>query len=61
MQLVILIILVILLNYLDKTVMQPGKGTHIKELDKDLPRWLLVAANRYEDTSPRSVAEMICN
>ena len=30
-------------------------------MDKDLPGWLLVAADRREDASPGSVAEMIRN
>ena len=59
MQTVILIILVMPLNHLDKTVMQPCKRVHIKGVDKDLPRWLLAAANRCKDVLPRSVAEMI--
>ena len=61
MQRVILIILLISLNHLDKTFMQLGIGTCVKGVDKDLHRWILAAADRCDDTSPRSVAEMIRN
>ena len=61
MQPVILIVIVVTSGHLDKIVMQPGKGTYIKEQDKDLPRWLLAAANRSENVEPGSVIEMIPN
>ena len=32
---------------------------HIKEQDKDLPGWLLAAANRSKNVKPGSVIEMI--
>ena len=36
-QLVILVILIIFDNHLDKTVMQPGRGIYVKGRDKTLP------------------------
>ena len=62
MQPIILIILVITKDYLDKTVMLPGKGTFIKGIDTMLPEWLLVAVSRLKSlAAPGSVVEMIRN
>ena len=57
----ILTVIVIISGYLDKTVMQPGKGTYIKRQDKNLLGWLLAAVNRSENVEPGSVIEMIRN
>ena len=61
MQLVILIILVITKNYIDKIVLNPGKGTWIKEIDTDLPTWLKVAAARVKNLNLGLVTAMIQN
>ena len=62
MQLIILIILVITLEHVDKIVMYLGKGTFIKGIDTMLPGWLLVAASRSElPAEPGLVVEMIRN
>jgi len=59
---IILIILVITKDHVNKTVMLAGKGTYIKGVDTKLPRWLLVAASRLESlVAPGSVVEMIRN
>ena len=46
MQPVILTVLIVSTNHIDKTIIQPGKGIYIKEQDKDLPGSLLAAANK---------------
>ena len=62
MQPIILTISVITIDYADKTVMLPGKGTFIKGIDSTIPGWLLVVASRSESlASPSSVVEMIRN
>ena len=61
MQPIILIILVITLDYVDKIVILPGKGTFIKGIDTTLQGWLLAAANRSESAESSSVVEMIRN
>ena len=58
---VILNVLVLSANHLDKTVMQPCKGTFIKGVDKKLPGWLEAAGNRSYEVGSGSVAEMIRN
>ena len=62
MQPIIMMILVITMDHVDKTVILPDKGTFIKGIDSTLPGWLLVAASRSESlASPSSVVEMIRN
>ena len=62
MQPIILMILVITKDHIDKIVMLPGKGTYIKGVNTKLPGWLLVAASRSESPAvPSSVVEMIRN
>ena len=61
MQPIILIILVITPDYIDKIVILPDKGTFIKGIDTILPGWLLVVASRSESVEPSSVIEIIRN
>ena len=62
MQPIILIILVITKNHIDKTVMLLGKSTFIKSIDTTLLGWLLVAVSRLESlAAPDLVVEMIRN
>ena len=58
---VVLNVLVMSTNHLDKTVMLPGKGTFVKGEDEQLPGWLVAAANRSSEVRSGSVAEMILN
>lgn len=50
MQPVVLVAMVVSATHFHKTVMQPGKGVHIKGIDQTLPGWLVASANRSEDT-----------
>ena len=61
MQPIILIILVITLDYVDKIVILLGKGTFIKGIDTMFLEQLLVVASRLESAEPGSVVEMIRN
>ena len=56
---VILCILVISKEHLDKTVASPGVGAYVKG-DDALPRWVKELVRRLE-AEPGSVAEMILN
>lgn len=58
---VVLIILAISKDYIDKIVMLPGKGTRAKGTDKKLPGWLVAAASRTSEETSGSVVEMIQN
>ena len=60
-QLIILTILVVTLDHVNKIVMHPGKGTFIKGIDTMLPEWLLVVVSRSESAEPGSVVEIIRN
>ena len=46
---VIFIILVIIENYLNKMVLNLGRGTWVKRIDIDLPTWLKIAVARVEN------------
>ena len=59
MQPVILVAIAISATHFHKTVMQLGKGVHIKGIDQTSPGWLVASANRSEDTYPYSVTQMI--
>ena len=49
-------------NHADKTTMLLGKGTFVKEQEKDLLGWLLVAVRRHKDkVIPSVVGEIIYN
>ena len=61
MQSIILTILVVTLDYMDKIVMHPGKGTFIKSIDTMFPGWSLMVVSRLELVEPGSVVEMIRN
>ena len=61
MQPVILTVIAITSNHLDKTIIQLGKGTYIKGQDKDLSEWLLAAVNRSDNIILESVIKMIRN
>ena len=62
MQPIILTILVITKDHVDKTVMLPGKSTYIKGVNNKLLGWLLAVASRSESlAAPGSVVEMIRN
>ena len=60
MQLVVLVVLIVIDSYLDKTVLNLGKETYIKGKDT-LPDWLVVAAMSYPEPEPVSVVDMILN
>ena len=61
MQLVILAILVITENYIDKIVLNPGRGTQVKEIDTDLLTQLKVATVGIENPTPDLVTKLIQN
>ena len=58
---VVLIVVVVSEGHFDKTVMQPGKGAHVKGIDETLPGWLEASAQRSQDFDPHSVAAMTRN
>ena len=57
---IILTIIALLVDHLDKIVMLLRKGTYIKRLDEELLGQLVIIVNRYEDkVLSKSVIEMI--
>ena len=60
MQSIVLVILIVIDDYLDKIVLNPGKRTYIKRKDV-LLGWLIAAVMRYLDLELGLVADIILN
>ena len=58
---VILTILAVLIDHLDKIVILLGKETFIKRIGIKLPNQLVLAASRLKEVPLGSVIEIICN
>ena len=55
----IFIILVIIENYIDKIVLNPGRGSWVKGIDIELPTWLKVVAAKVKNPNPYLVTAII--
>ena len=61
MQPVILITPVMLNIHLDKIVMQPGKGAHVKGIDSKVQGQLVALVDQFKEKDPGSAAVINCN